>query len=64
MDEVAREELESFRLAGRPAMRRQFSIARLAGRPLSPAELGFVATLTRCCLKSAAFAEACVGTAR
>jgi molybdate transport repressor ModE-like protein len=61
MDEVARGELESFRLAGRPAMRRQFSIARLAGRPLSPAELGFVATLTRCCLKSAEFAEACVG---
>jgi molybdate transport repressor ModE-like protein len=61
MDEVARGQLESFRLAGRPPMRRQFSIARLAGRPLSPAESGFVATLTRCCAKSADFAEACVG---
>jgi len=64
MDEVARGELESFRLAGRPPMRRQFSIARLAGRPFSPAELGFIATLTRCCVKSAEFADACVGAAR
>jgi len=64
MDEVARGELESFRLAGRPPMRRKFSIARLAGRPFSPAELGFIATLTRCCVKSAEFADACVGAAR
>lgn len=38
--------------------------ARLAGRPLSPAERSFVATLTRCCVKNAEFADACVGAAR
>ena len=48
-EEVARGDLESFRLAGRSPIKRTFSIARLAGRPLSPAERGFVATLTRCC---------------
>ena len=60
-DEVERGELESFRIAGRPPIRRDFSVARLAGRPLSPSERGFVATLTRCCAKSAAYAEGCVG---
>jgi molybdate transport repressor ModE-like protein len=60
-EEVARGDLEAFRLAGRPPLVRKFSIARLAGRPLSPAERGFVATLTRCCAKSADYAEACVG---
>lgn len=63
-DEVDRGELESFRLRGRPPLRRSFSIARLRGRPLSPAEQGFVATLTRCCAKSAEYAEACVGSPR
>jgi molybdate transport repressor ModE-like protein len=63
-EEVDRGELESFRLSGRPPLRRNFSIARLRGRPLSPAEQGFVATLTRCCAKSAEYAEACVGTSR
>jgi molybdate transport repressor ModE-like protein len=62
-EEVERGDLEAFRLAGRAPLVRQFSIARLAGRPLSPAERGFVATLTRCCAKSADYAEACVGTA-
>jgi molybdate transport repressor ModE-like protein len=47
-EEVARGELESFRLAGRPPIVRRFSVARLAGRPLSPSERTFVATLTRC----------------
>ncbi len=60
-EEVERGDLESFRLARRPPLSRNFSIARLAGRPLSPAERGFVATLTRCCAKSANYAEACVG---
>jgi molybdate transport repressor ModE-like protein len=64
VEEVERGDLEAFRLAGRPPLRRNFSVARLAGRPLSPAERGFVATLTRCCAKSAEFAEACVGAAR
>ena len=63
-EEVARGDLESFRLAGRPPLRRQFSVARISGRPLSPAEQGFLATLTRCCAKSAEFAEACVGAPR
>ena len=60
-EEVERGELEAFRLAAQPPLRRVFSVARLAGRPLSPGEQAFVATLTRCCAKSAAYAEACVG---
>jgi molybdate transport repressor ModE-like protein len=59
-EEVERGELEVFRLRGLPLVRR-FSIATLAGRELSPAERTFVATLTRCCTKSAEYAEACVG---
>lgn len=64
IEEVERGDLEPFRLAGRPPLRRDFSIAHLAGRPLSPAERGFVGTLTRCCVKNAEFADACVGAAR
>jgi molybdate transport repressor ModE-like protein len=60
-EEVERGELESFRVQGRPPLVRNFSVARLAGRPLSPSERGFVATLTRCCAKNAAYAESCVG---
>jgi molybdate transport repressor ModE-like protein len=59
-EEVERGVLECFRLRGRPPIRRDFSIATLAGRPLSPSEHGFVATLTRCCAKSAGYAKACV----
>ncbi len=59
-EEVARGDLESFRLAGRPRIERMLHVARLARRPLSPSERGFVATLTRCCTKSADFAAACV----
>ena len=59
-EEVERGELESFRLAGRPRIERSLHIARLARRPLSPSERGFVATLTRCCAKSADYAAACV----
>jgi molybdate transport repressor ModE-like protein len=62
-EEVARGDLEAFRLAGHPPLIRNFSIARVAGRPLSPAERGFVTTLRRCCAKSADYAEACVGAA-
>src|SRR5919199_26681 len=61
---VGRGDWESFRLAGRKPLVRHFSVARLAGRPLSPAEQSFVATLTRCCAKQADYASACVGTAR
>jgi molybdate transport repressor ModE-like protein len=59
-EEVERRELESFRLAGGPRIKRQLYVARLARRPLSPSERGFIATLTRCCAKSADFATACV----
>jgi molybdate transport repressor ModE-like protein len=59
-EEVERGEVESFRLAGRPPITRHLCVARLARRPLSPSERGFVATLRRCCAKSADFASACV----
>ena len=59
-EEIERGELDVFRLRGRRPLTRDFSIARLANRPLSPAESGFVATLTRCCAKQAAYAEACL----
>ena len=63
-EEVERGDLESFRLAGRPPLLRHFSVARLAGRPLSPAERSFVDTLTTCCAKQADYAAACVGEIR
>jgi molybdate transport repressor ModE-like protein len=62
-EEVERGDLESFRLAGRRPLVRHFSVARLAGRPLSPAERSFVETLTSCCAKQADYAAACVGAA-
>jgi molybdate transport repressor ModE-like protein len=63
-EEVERGDLASFRLAGRPPLSRHFSVAHLAGRPLSPAEQTFVATLTRCCAKQADYAAACVAPRR
>jgi molybdate transport repressor ModE-like protein len=63
-EEVERGDLESFRLLGRPPLLRHFSVARLAGRPLSPAERMFVETLTSCCAKQADYAAACVGAAK
>ena len=62
-EEVERGDLESFRLAGRPPLVRHFSVARIAGRPPSPAEQSFIATLASCCAKQADYAEACVGAA-
>jgi molybdate transport repressor ModE-like protein len=62
-EEIERGELEAFRLRGRPPLERRFSIAHLASRPLSPAEGAFVTTLTRCCAKQAAYADACVRSA-
>jgi molybdate transport repressor ModE-like protein len=59
-EEVKRGELESFRLADRRPIERRLFIARLARRPLSPSERGFIDTLKRCCAKSADFAAACV----
>ena len=61
-EEIERRELDVFRLRGRRPLTRDFQIARLASRPLSPAESAFVATLTRCCAKQSAYAEACVAT--
>jgi len=63
-EEVERGDLESFRLAGRPRLLRHFSVARLAGRPLSPAERSFVETLTRCCAKQEDYAAACIAAPR
>jgi molybdate transport repressor ModE-like protein len=60
-EEVEVGHLEPFRLSGRPPLRRHFFVARPAGRELAPSEREFVATLTRCCAKSARYAEACVG---
>lgn len=60
-EEVEAGSLEFFRLAGRPPLRRNFFVARRAGRALAPSEREFVATLTRCCAKSATYAEACLG---
>ena len=59
-EEIERGELDVFRLRGRRPLTRDFQIARLASRPLSPAESAFVATLTRCCAKQSAYAAACV----
>jgi molybdate transport repressor ModE-like protein len=59
-EEVARGELESFRLAGRPRIERGLHVARLARRPPGPSERGFVETLRRCCGKNAELASACV----
>jgi len=59
-EEIERGELERFRLAGRPRIERNLLIARLARRPLSPSERGFIVTLTRCCAKSERLAAACV----
>jgi LysR family transcriptional regulator, low CO2-responsive transcriptional regulator len=60
VEELDRGELEVFRLSRRPPLVRSFSTAHIRGRPLSPSERGFLATLTRCCAKNAAYAEACV----
>ncbi|HEY7379760.1 MAG TPA: LysR family transcriptional regulator [Gaiella sp.] len=60
-EEVGRRELQRFRVEGMPPISRVLSVAYVAGRDLSPAEESFVATLTRCCAKSASFAESCVG---
>jgi molybdate transport repressor ModE-like protein len=59
-EELERRELESFRLVKAPRIERHLYVARLARRPLTPSERGFVATLTRCCATNAEFAAACV----
>jgi molybdate transport repressor ModE-like protein len=59
-EEIERGELASFRLAGQPPIERGLFVARLARRPATPSERGFIATLRRCCAKNAEFAAACV----
>jgi DNA-binding transcriptional LysR family regulator len=59
-EEVARGDLERFRLAGRPRIERRLHVARPARRPPSPSERGFLTTLRGCCGKSAELAAACV----
>ncbi len=59
-EEVARGELEVFRIAGAAPILRKLYVARLRRRPLAPSERGFLATLTRCCAKSAEYAAACL----
>jgi molybdate transport repressor ModE-like protein len=59
-EEIERGELEHFRIAGQPPLERNLHVARLARRPLSASERGFVATLTRCCATSRDYAAACV----
>ena len=59
-EEIERGELEGFRLRGAAKIERRLYVARLARRPFSPSERGFITTLTRCCAKNAEFAAACV----
>jgi molybdate transport repressor ModE-like protein len=59
-EEIERGELASFRISGQPRIERRLYVARLARRPLSPSERGFITTLKRCCAKNADFAAACV----
>lgn len=61
-EEIERGELASFRVGGMPRIERGLCVARLARRPLTPSEQGFIATLTRCCAKNAEFAAACITT--
>lgn len=53
-EEVEDGRLESFRIAGRPPLERQFLVVSLAGRRRTPAETGFLTTLVSCCAKTAA----------
>jgi LysR family transcriptional regulator, low CO2-responsive transcriptional regulator len=48
-DEVAREELVTFRLEGAEPMTRSVQLLRPEGRELAPAQRAFIATLSDCC---------------
>lgn len=63
-DEVARGELDSFRIAGRQPLRRWISVAWPSSRSLAPSERAFVDTLRSCCATSAEYAAACVAAPR
>jgi molybdate transport repressor ModE-like protein len=62
LEELNEGRLESFRIAGRPPLRRHFLVVRLAGRELTPAEERFLSTLATCQAKSAACARDSVVT--
>jgi DNA-binding transcriptional LysR family regulator len=57
-EEIERGELTSFRIAGRPPMERTLDVARLARRPFTPSERGFLDTLRTCCAGSRSLAAA------
>jgi DNA-binding transcriptional LysR family regulator len=59
-EEIERGELAIFRIKGQPKIERRLHVARLARRPLTPSEQGFIKTLKGCCAKNADFAAACV----
>ena len=59
-EELERGELASFRIRGQPRIERRLHVARLARRPLTPSERGFIKTLKSCCAKNSDFAAACV----
>ena len=61
-DELERGSLESFHIAGREPIRRQFVVVRLAGRGLAPAELGILSTLTNCCSRNPVYRGCVVPT--
>jgi LysR family transcriptional regulator, low CO2-responsive transcriptional regulator len=63
-EEVERGELVVFRVEGVEPIARDLNVARLRRRPLAPSERSFLATLTRCCEKSAEYAAACVAPDR
>jgi molybdate transport repressor ModE-like protein len=52
-EEVARGEVESFRLAGQGPIERSLHVARLSRRPLTPSERGFLETLVHWCADDA-----------
>jgi molybdate transport repressor ModE-like protein len=51
-EELVHGRLESFRIAGRPPLRRRLHVVRHAARELTPAETRFLSTLWRCCASS------------
>jgi molybdate transport repressor ModE-like protein len=50
-EEIADGRLQTFRIAGRAPIERQFLVVRLAARRPTPAETGFLETLSSCCAR-------------
>ena len=51
-EEIENGRLETFRIAGRSPLERQFLVVSLAGRRRTPAEARFLETLASCCAKA------------